>query len=87
MSTSINCSWKSGVFIMAVYIGLFKWIKIALEREHINVNFLHFYSLNFLLLFYSLYMCQTNSHYLRITPRGTSILGSTGDVPLDRVPF
>ena len=53
-----------------MYIKLFKWRKMALGREHINVNSLHFYFLNFLLLLFDLmYMCQTNLHYLRITIR------------------
>ena len=63
---------------MTVYIGLFKWRKMALGRVHTDVNFIHFYSLYFLLLlFYLLYMCQTNSHYLRITIRKDKIADTT----------
>ena len=48
----------------------FQMEKDGFGRKLINVNFLHFYSLNFLLLLFDLlYMCQTNSHYLRITTR------------------
>ena len=42
----------------------FQMEKDGFGRELINVNFLHFYSLNFLLLLFDLlYMCQTDSHY------------------------
>ena len=49
-------------------------------RKLINVNFLHFYSLNFLLLLFDLlYMCQTNSQYLRIATRALTI--TTSSIP------
>ena len=54
--------------------------KDGFGRELINVNFLHFYSLNFLLLIFDLlYMCQTDSHYLKITTRALTI--TTSSIP------
>ena len=59
---------------------VFQLEKDGFGRELINVNFLHFYSFNFLLLLFDLlYMCQTNSQYLRITTRALTI--TTSSIP------
>ena len=68
------CNYNDSVY------RAFQMEKDGFGRELINVNFLHFYSLNFLLLLFDLpYMCQTNSHYLRITTRALTI--TTSSIP------